>query len=83
MDGSFINIRFGKVFQNFVVDCAHGVGNIELKLHDWKADFAVWCGYKYLNGSPGTVGGAFLHSSIDANSTLLMNWETMIIKTNY
>jgi len=50
------------------LDCAHGVGNIELKLHDWKADFAVWCGYKYLNGSPGTVGGAFLHSSIDANT---------------
>ena len=53
---------------NSTRDCAHGIGNIELKLHDWKADFAVWCGYKYLNGSPGTVGGAFLHSSIDAKS---------------
>ena len=42
-------------------DLAHAAGNIELKMHDWDVDFAAWCSYKYLNGGPGAVGGAFIH----------------------
>lgn len=42
-------------------DCAHAVGNINLKLHDWDVDFAVWCSYKYLNSGPGAMAGIFVH----------------------
>lgn len=40
---------------------AHGAGNLDLKLHDYGCDFAVWCSYKYLNAGPGGIAGAFIH----------------------
>src|SRR5690606_36699775 len=30
-------------------DLAHAVGSMELSLHDWPADFACRCSYKYMN----------------------------------
>lgn len=42
-------------------DCAHAVGNVELKLHEWDVDFATWCHYKYVNSGPGAMAGLFVH----------------------
>jgi len=44
-------------------DVAHAVGNTPLNLHDWDVDFAAWCSYKYLNGSPGGRGAIFVHEN--------------------
>jgi kynureninase len=42
-------------------DLAHSIGNLPLSLHDYDADFAIWCSYKYLNAGPGAIGGCFVH----------------------
>jgi len=57
-------------------DLAHVVGNVPVQLHDWDVDFAVWCSYKYLNGGPGAVGGAYIHERYagDRDYTRLGGW---------
>ncbi len=42
-------------------DLAHAVGNVPLQLHNWGADFACWCSYKYMNSGPGGISGIFVH----------------------
>ncbi len=42
-------------------DLAHAVGNVNLDLHEWGADFAAWCSYKYMNSGPGNASGIFVH----------------------
>jgi kynureninase len=56
---------------NVGFDCAHAAGNINLKLHDWDVDFAVWCTYKYLNSGPGGTSGVFVHERHGNNPELI------------
>jgi kynureninase len=57
-------------------DLAHAAGNVELRLHDWDVDWAAWCSYKYLNGGPGAIAGAFVHERHLADRSLpkLAGW---------
>lgn len=57
-------------------DLAHAAGNVELKLHDWNADFAAWCSYKYLNAGPGGIAGIFVHERHheDENLPRFVGW---------
>ena len=56
-------------------DLAHSAGAIEVELAKAKADFAVGCTYKYLNGGPGSPGFIYVAPHlIDNIKPTLSGW---------
>jgi kynureninase len=41
-------------------DLAHSSGAVDVRLNQARADFAIGCGYKFLNGGPGAPGHLFV-----------------------
>jgi kynureninase len=79
--GQFFNIKeitkAGHTAGAYVgFDLAHAMGNVPLSLNSHEVDFAVWCGYKYLNSGPGGMAGAFVHEKHATNFALprLAGW---------
>lgn len=66
-------------------DLAHAAGNVPLLLHDWDVDWAAWCHYKYCNGGPGAIAGAFVHERHLADRALpkLQGWWSTRFETRF
>ena len=55
-------------------DCCHSVGVVEHYFDKWNVDFALWCGYKYLNGGPGGTAFLYLNKKHFGREPALAGW---------
>jgi kynureninase len=55
-------------------DCSHSAGAVPHRLSRWGVDFAVFCGYKYLNGGPGCSAFLYLHRRHFGRKPVLSGW---------
>jgi len=75
-DMARITDRVHAVGGRIVWDLAHSAGAVPVSLHACAADYAVGCGYKYLNGGPGAPAFAYVRRDLIAELvTPLVGWH--------
>jgi len=55
-------------------DCCHSVGVVPHSFDKWGVDFALWCGYKYLNGGPGSTAFLYVNKRHFSREPALAGW---------
>jgi kynureninase len=55
-------------------DCAHSAGSVPHHFDQDDVDFAFWCGYKYLNSGPGSVGALYVNRRHFGTTPGLTGW---------
>jgi kynureninase len=55
-------------------DCCHSVGVVQHYFDEWNVDFALWCGYKYLNGGPGATAFLYINKRHFGREPALAGW---------
>ena len=55
-------------------DCCHSAGAVPHRFDDWDVDFAVWCGYKYLNAGPGSTAFLYVNRRHFGRQPHLVGW---------
>ncbi|WP_411341601.1 kynureninase [Sphingopyxis sp. J-6] len=73
-DMAAITRRAHEVGALVVWDLSHSAGAIPVDLNGANADFAIGCGYKYLNGGPGAPAYLFAAARHHAATPVLSGW---------
>jgi kynureninase len=74
-DMASITRRAQSVGALVIWDLAHSAGAVPVQLTADNADFAIGCGYKYLNGGPGAPGFVWVHPRhVDSALQPLSGW---------
>ncbi len=55
-------------------DAAHSIGSVLHRFSEWGVDFAMWCGYKHLNGGPGASAGLYVNRRHFGKTPALAGW---------
>lgn len=55
-------------------DCSHSAGAVPHQFSEWGVDFATFCGYKYLNGGPGSPAFLYVNKKHFNREPLLAGW---------
>ena len=74
LDMEFLTARAREQGIPIGFDCSHSAGAVPHELDRWGADFALWCGYKYLNGGPGTTAFLYVNRKHHGLEPALAGW---------